>query len=209
MIARGFKPVGWVAGVGAAALGCYMLSLHVAAERADLAKVERAIVVAKQDIRQLQTELGTRGRLTQLEAWNADVLALSAPVSGQFMENPVMLARFDVQERTMEERARVQFASLDTAPAKPQPALAPGDYEAAARAASEDARRAAEAKPMIRQAAMTVSEAPAFTPIKAAAPAAQPKVDQVRKAGLLDDKLLSDIAAAARDEQKAGGAGGQ
>ena len=37
MMARGFKPVGWVAGVAAAALGCYMLSLNVASERAELA----------------------------------------------------------------------------------------------------------------------------------------------------------------------------
>ena len=78
MIARGFRSVGWVAAVGAAALGCYMLSLNVAAERAELASIERKIVVAKQDIRSLQTELGTRGRMAQLDQWNADVLALSA-----------------------------------------------------------------------------------------------------------------------------------
>ena len=39
MIGRGFKSVGWVAAVGGAALGCYMLSLQVASERADLARV--------------------------------------------------------------------------------------------------------------------------------------------------------------------------
>ena len=83
MMARGFKPVGWVAGVAAAALGCYMLSLNVASERAELAKLERSIIAAKRDIRTLQTELGTRGRLQQLESWNANVLALSAPTSAQ------------------------------------------------------------------------------------------------------------------------------
>ena len=44
MIARGFKPVVWVAAVGAAALGCYMLSLRVAAERADLTSLQHRIV---------------------------------------------------------------------------------------------------------------------------------------------------------------------
>ena len=33
MIARGFKSVIWVATVGSAALGCYMVSLRVATER--------------------------------------------------------------------------------------------------------------------------------------------------------------------------------
>ena len=86
MIARGFKSVVWVAAVGGAALGCYMLSLQVATERADLAKVEARIIATKQQIRSLQTELGTRGRLSQLEQWNADVLALSAPATGQYLK---------------------------------------------------------------------------------------------------------------------------
>ena len=68
MIARGFKPVVWVAAVGTAALGCYMLSLRVAAERAELAGLEREIVSTQQQIRSLQTELGTRGRVQQLAA---------------------------------------------------------------------------------------------------------------------------------------------
>ena len=39
MIARGFKSVIWVATVGGAALSCYMVSLRVATERNELAKV--------------------------------------------------------------------------------------------------------------------------------------------------------------------------
>jgi hypothetical protein len=118
MIARGFKPMGWVAAVGGAALGCYMLSLQVATERNDLARVERQIIATKQQIRSLQTELGTRGRLSQLEQWNAEVLALSAPASGQFLESSFTLARFD-QTRTIDPTARVQMASAETAPTGP------------------------------------------------------------------------------------------
>ena len=132
MMARGFKPVGWVAAVGGAALSCYMLSLNVAAERAELAKIEREIVMAKQDIRSLQTELGTRGRLEQLEHWNAEVLALSAPSAAQFLDSEVTLARFETKQPTLEERAKVQLAAAQTPAAKPAPKLAPADYAAAA-----------------------------------------------------------------------------
>ena len=115
MIARSFKSVGWVAGIGAAALGCYMLSLQVAAERAELAGIEARIVRARQAIRDLQTELGTRGRLQQLESWNANVLALSAPTSPQYLDNDLTLPRFEQRDKTMEERAVFQWASVDSA----------------------------------------------------------------------------------------------
>src|SRR5687768_5166767 len=125
MIARGFRSVVWVAAVGGAALGCYMLSLQVATERADLARVERQIISTKQEIRSLQTELGTRGRLSQLEQWNADVLALAAPASGQFLEDEFTLARLDLRDQTVAERAEVRMASLDTGDAAPAAPKAP------------------------------------------------------------------------------------
>src|SRR5687768_16778784 len=121
MIARGFKPVAWVAAIGTAALACYMLSLQVAAERAELAGVERRIVATQQSIRSLQTELGTRGRLQQLEQWNAEILALSAPAAGQFLESTVSLARFDVGRRPAPVEAPVRMASAEPA----TPAAAP------------------------------------------------------------------------------------
>lgn len=130
MSARSFKSVGWVAAVGAAALGCYMVSLNVASERNELAKVEREILLAKRDIRALQTELGTRGRLQQLETWNAEVLALSAPMPGQFVDSQVRLASLDVPQQTIDQRAaQVQLASaaapVEHVPAKPAVAFKP------------------------------------------------------------------------------------
>ena len=154
MIARGFKPVGWVATVGGAALGCYMLSLNVASERAELASLERKIVAAKQDIRTLGTELGTRGRMSQLEAWNADILALSAPNANQYLENEVMLARFDQRPRTIEERAaQVRLASAQITPRKK---LAPVDF---ARIAAATAPAPA---PLVRQASYVAPTQPSF-----------------------------------------------
>jgi hypothetical protein len=123
MIARGFKPVVWVAAVGAAALGCYMLSLRVASERADLTSLQRRIVATQQQIRALQTEVGTRGRLAQLEQWNDEVLALAPPASGQFVQG-AQLARFEAHDGSpLDGQAVVQTASADPAPAPlPPPA---------------------------------------------------------------------------------------
>jgi hypothetical protein len=126
MIGRGFKSVGWVAAVGTAALCCYMLSLQVATERADLARVERQIISTKQQIRSLQTELGTRGRLTQLEQWNEDVLALAAPASGQFLKDEFTLARLETHDATVADAPKVRMAGMETGrinPAAPVPAI--------------------------------------------------------------------------------------
>ncbi len=92
MIVQSFRSVMWVGAVAGAALSCYMVSLRVASERASLERVESRILLAKRDIRALDTELSTRGRLRQLERWNVDVLALSPPTQGQFLTGEVQLA---------------------------------------------------------------------------------------------------------------------
>ena len=126
MIAKGFKSVVWVAGIGASALGCYMLSLQVASERAEINRVEQRIVRTRQAIRDLQTELGTRGRLSQLEQWNADVLALGAPVAGQFVDNEVVLARLQTRSTgELAEGAPVRMASAETLVTPPATHAAP------------------------------------------------------------------------------------
>ena len=92
MSAHGFKSVYMAASVVGAALGCYLISLNVASERAKLEAVEEEIVLAQRDIRVLQTEIGTRGRLAQLERWNARFIRLSAPSADQFIEGGFQLA---------------------------------------------------------------------------------------------------------------------
>jgi hypothetical protein len=93
MSGSSFRSVFMVASCAGAALGCYLVSLRVASERAALEDVETEIVMAQRDIRLLQTEIGTRGRLAQLERWNVKVLALSAPAADQFLEGGFALAR--------------------------------------------------------------------------------------------------------------------
>ena len=93
MSGSSFRSVFMVASCAAAALGCYLVSLRVASERAALEDIETEIVMAQRDIRLLQTEIGTRGRLAQLERWNVKVLALSAPAADQFLDGGFALAR--------------------------------------------------------------------------------------------------------------------
>jgi len=92
MIATRFRTVGWVASVAVAALGCYLVSLRVAAERAQVAQTEHRLLGDREDIRSLQTELQTRSRLVQLERWNADVLSLTAPKAHQYLAGEMQLA---------------------------------------------------------------------------------------------------------------------
>lgn len=105
-----------IAGVMSSALAFYMVSLRVASERSAVEKLERRIASNMMNIRQLQGELGTRERLPQLERWNADVLALSAPKAGQYLDGAVELAAF-ATDRMPGMDARLQQAIADGAQA--------------------------------------------------------------------------------------------
>ena len=225
MIARGFRPVGWVAAVGAAALGCYMLSLRVASERADLTNLERRIVQTRQEIRALQTELGTRGRLQQLEQWNDEVLALAAPVSGQFLASDTQLARFNASPvPALDGADEVRMAGADAPPSAPvATALAPQHAVAAPQRAVTPPPPLQQ--PLVQRASLTITPQavpdarpqaaqprPQPAPPRAApatsAPArtasAEPPPAPPRRSSLLDERTLRDIGAAARAERRAG-----
>jgi hypothetical protein len=121
MSSRSFRSVFMVASCAGAALGCYLVSLRVASERAQLEDVENHIVLAQRDMRVLQTEIGTRGRLSQLERWNAGAFALSAPAADQFLKGGFELARLAQPEKKVDFQAPVVLAS---APAPtPRPTL--------------------------------------------------------------------------------------
>ena len=210
MIARGFKPVAWVAAIGSAALCCYMLSLQVAAERAELAGIERRIVQARQQIRTLQTELGTRGRVQQLEQWNADVLALSAPVAGQFLQSNVSLARFDAPRQPAPVEREVRMASAETAPA-PAAAAPPAVRLASATTETKPATVPAPSVPTVHRASLDVpvTRAAATAPVRAAerSASATPRNARPASAGpvpLLDAGTLRDLRSASRSEQGGG-----
>jgi hypothetical protein len=123
MSVRSFHSVFMATAVAGAALGCYLVSLRVASERAALEQVERQIVQTQRDIRLIQTEIGTRARLAQLERWNVRVLALSAPTADQILGDRFQLASLVEPKRDPVMTAPVVLAA---APAKaPQQLLAP------------------------------------------------------------------------------------
>src|SRR5438094_8874916 len=105
MSSRSFHSLFMVASCAGAALGCYLVLLGVASERAAREDVETRIVLAQRDMRVLQTEIGTRGRLAQLERWNVKVLALSAPSADQFLRGSFELAKLTQPQHKVDFQA--------------------------------------------------------------------------------------------------------
>ena len=136
MSVRSFHSVFMASAVAGAALGCYLVSLRVASERAALEDVEAQIVDTQSDIRLLQTEVGTRGRLAQLERWNVRVLELSAPDAGQILSDKFQLAKLIRPERKPALEAPVVLASAP-APQPARPLADDSDTDVAAAPASE------------------------------------------------------------------------
>jgi len=131
MSARSFGSLFMVASCAGAALGCYLVSLRVASERAALENVEAQIVSTQSDLRLLQTEIGTRGRLSQLERWNAGAFALSAPAATQFVQSSFELAKLTQPVRQPDFQAPVVLASAPE-PEKPQIGQQPATDDAGA-----------------------------------------------------------------------------
>jgi hypothetical protein len=125
MIAQRFRNLGHVAMVASAATGLYLISLQVAAERGKLEAVERQIGAAKRDMRQLQTELGTRASMRQLERWNGDVLALSAPKASQFARDGAQLVALNLDDADRSPNAPPPAMALVAASPAPVEATAP------------------------------------------------------------------------------------
>ena len=138
MSARGFGSVLWAGAVAGAALGFYLVSLNVASERAELEEVETRIALAQRDIRLLQTEIGTRGRLAQLERWNVKLIRLSAPSADQFVDGGFQLASLVAPPRKPTLEAPVVLASAPAEQAIPQQPRLGGDApQAQPRSASD------------------------------------------------------------------------
>jgi hypothetical protein len=120
MSTRSFGSLFMVATCAGAALGCYLVSLRVASERSALEDVETKIVLTQRDLRVIQTEIGTRGRLSQLERWNAGAFALSAPGANQILQGSVELAKLVQPQRKLDFQAPVVFAAAPVpTPQKP------------------------------------------------------------------------------------------
>ena len=147
----------------------------------------------QREIRVLQTEIGTRGRLAQLERWNANFIRLSAPSADQILEGsfqlasmvrppakpaldaPIVLASAPAPERNVEDKL--------SGGARPDQLLQTASYSPSAPAA--DKRPAAKAP------AVKVAEA------KPAAKPAKPKAASADPLAPLGDKSAPDKKAKA------------
>lgn len=158
MSVRSFHSVFMATAVAGAALGCYLVSLRVASERAALEDVEAQIVRTQGDIRLLQTEVGTRARLAQLERWNLRALSLSAPSASQILGDKFQLARLVRPEPKLDVEAPVVLASAP-APEPQRPLADDSDPDSAS------------ATQLLHQASYETPPKPAPQPAAGAAPA--------------------------------------
>lgn len=213
------KGLGWIALGFLAAIACYLVSLQVAIERNKLGDVNASILAAKRDIRQLETEFTTRASLRQLERWNGEVLALSAPASAQFINDERQLASMDFDLRpdaTGTSPTMLALVSAATLQPELQVAVAPVPTSAPivtaiARAVVPTAHAATrDPKPApIRMAAAPTPKPAAKPAAKPATPAAKPAAKPIRpdpvlqrmaevdtrraqRVAMLEDKLLGD-----------------
>ncbi len=160
-------------------LGLYLVSYSVAAERGKIESLERKIANDMRIVQSLEAELRVRASLPQLERWNSDVLALSAPAPRQILESDVQLAALmTVPERNA---PAVHLASVQ----KPQ-----------APAGGQD-------KSPVQVAVYT---ALAVTPVVAKTvalnPVEIPSVAQVKKVGgLFSEAFVAEINNAAANER--------
>lgn len=195
------KGLGWLAIAVIAALGFYLVSLQVSVERKKLDHVNRQIAEATNDIRSLQTEFSTRANLAQLERWNGDVLALSAPTAAQYMSSGQQLASLGSEAP---DGAEVQMASL-VIPTLPVVSSPDSDGDAADAASQSPARAMTAAAEPVH-----AKSTPAKVEVASAKPAADPLAAIVKAAAarsakssaashakeqamaMLDRKLLSD-----------------
>jgi hypothetical protein len=195
------KGMGWFLLVVIGALGCYLMSLQVATERKKLEDLNHDIAEAHRDIRALQTEFTTRANLAQLERWNGDVLALTAPTPAQFISSEAELAALDFNGPAGPE---VQTAALVIPSAPPLEGRAPEPVEQTP-------------APVMMAAAAPVPVAPVRAhakekkePVRVAAAEPTPKVKAKPKAEamamldrtLLSDATLGDLLAGARAERR-------
>ncbi|GAA0727272.1 hypothetical protein GCM10009106_03090 [Sphingomonas japonica] len=186
MAMQRMKGFGWFLTGVIVAPGCYLVSSQVAAERARVQSVERAIAAAEADIRALETEFGTRANLAQLERWNGDVLALVAPRPDQFVQGEMGLAALHAPKPGEAGYRVAAYVVPSGVPDLPAPLPAAPKAEAVELASNDVAR-----------------------PRPVVAAAATPRPDKAQAVAMLDDALLSentlgDILKGARREAVSG-----
>ncbi|MBX9795273.1 hypothetical protein [Sphingomonas sp.] len=174
------RGLGWLVTCVIVALGCYMVSLQVAAVRKQVADTDRAIARAMGAIRQLETEFGTRANLAQLERWNAEDIMLDAPRAEQFVPDEQVLAALDPATLGGVDTQLITAPAAVTA----TPAAAPAPVALAQVAPAPRIRRAETAEAPARP-VLAMASVAAVSPRASSAP---------RNLAMIDRQLLSDPA---------------
>ncbi|KQN92937.1 hypothetical protein ASE95_10055 [Sphingomonas sp. Leaf231] len=192
------KGLGWLSGCAVVAIGFYLVSSQVAAERKRLEQVDRRIVSAERDIRALETEFDVRANLAQLERWNGNTLALTVPTARQFVRDERALAALSpVQGMPVPGRdVPVQTAQLivPSAPVVVAPVATPAVATASAGAAVVKVAAVQVAAASMPVTVTRVAARAAAAPVKAA------KVAMLDR-GLLSDNTIGDLLSGARAER--------
>ena len=187
MAARKLQGIGLVLLVLILAMTLYPVSLRVASKRSELARVERDIRYTRDNIRYLETELGARASLRQLERWNSENFAYSAPTAGQYLDGERQLANlgsFDAEQQRLAVVAPVQAATAMIADAaEPVGAAAVASDTQTAQAAI----LATQIKASVANNAVTSSEKPRMKVVVAAKPTARDRYDE--RARMIDTLL--------------------
>lgn len=186
----------WVLLVTMGAIAVYLVSLRVASERTELARVERQILAAKREIRYLETEFGARASMRQLERWNSENFRFSTPTAAQYLNGEKALASLEgiSPNGPTYVAAPVMTAMVETS----------GEVPAAVAKAVADPAPATGAEPSaqaVRTAAVSPGKpAPAAkkaeksSPVQVAVVAAKPaqQARQAQRIAMLEQKLLDD-----------------
>jgi hypothetical protein len=211
----------WLLLVTLGAIAVYLVSLRVASERTELARVERQILSAKREIRYLETEFGARASMRQLERWNSENFRFSTPTVAQYLDGERALASLDglAPNGPAYVAAPVMTAMVETPADLPSAvaqsiAAAPVVRSDAVPAQAAPAARS-ETKPETKAAAAPAKAEPpvvrtaAAAPARAAAPKTATESRRVERIAmleqtLLDDHTLGDLARmAAREKGRA------
>lgn len=193
------KGFGWLGSCAVAAIGFYLVSSQVAAERKKLEQVDRQIAIAERDIRALETEFDVRANLAQLERWNGDTLALTVPVAAQFVSDEGALASLSPRSGpslVSSDQPDIRTAQLIVPAAPVAPALIPVAVPAPATQPVAPARAETAPLPRVVKAA-AVRPTPVAEPVARMQTAAvvQPagtRARNLRAVAMLDKSLLSD-----------------
>ena len=201
MIARRFQSFQRLVLGTAAVMGLYIVTSQVAAERTALERVDRQILSTRKDIRQLQTELGTRASLRQLERWNGEVLALTTPDADQFVASEHALATLDRSGVTAGPRYAPTAVVMAMA-SNQEPIAAPVASDAV-----EQPAAAIERREMARETPKAEIRLASAAPVKLAKKTEKAekkttprKPIDLLEMKLLDDGLVGELASRARAE---------